>query len=272
MNLNENQRASQEQFDRQSERYGRTHILADTSDLDAAVEGVPFPKQGMALDVATGGGHTALWLARRGLRVVLSDVSQRMLEQAMALLEVDGFLAETRQHVAEELPYPGRSFDAVTCRVAAHHFDDPFAFTTEVARVLKPGGWFLLVDGTVPDGESEAARWLNEVERLRDASHVRLLSPSEWGRLCISTGLEVVRSSVSSLLQPSLEWYFDTAATPPDRRERVMKLIAAASDRTREIYRVEQEGGVTRWQWQRIQLVARRRGGGTTLLQSLGGE
>jgi hypothetical protein len=52
------QRSAQEQFDRQSERYGRGHILADTSDVAAALAHVPSQAGRRALDVATGAGHT----------------------------------------------------------------------------------------------------------------------------------------------------------------------------------------------------------------------
>jgi 2-polyprenyl-3-methyl-5-hydroxy-6-metoxy-1,4-benzoquinol methylase len=76
------QAASAAQFDRQSDRYGKSHILADTSDVAAALAGVAVPKDGRALDVATGGGHTALYLATQGWRVTAGDIAPRMLENA----------------------------------------------------------------------------------------------------------------------------------------------------------------------------------------------
>ena len=61
--LDVKQSASAAQFNRQSDRYGKSHILADTQDVDQGLRGVLPPSGGAALDVATGGGHTALWLA-----------------------------------------------------------------------------------------------------------------------------------------------------------------------------------------------------------------
>jgi len=62
------QAAAAAQFNRQSDRYGKTHILADTRDVAAALAGATRPAGGAALDVATGGGHTARYLAQQGWR------------------------------------------------------------------------------------------------------------------------------------------------------------------------------------------------------------
>lgn len=71
------QSASAAQFDRQSDRYGKSHILADTQDVAAALEGLAASAGATALDVATGGGHTALWLARHGWKVTAGDIAHR---------------------------------------------------------------------------------------------------------------------------------------------------------------------------------------------------
>ena len=79
------QRSSQEQFDRQSDRYGKSHILADTSDVAELLKHVPPRPTKRTLDVATGGGHTGLYLAEHGWTVTLADLSAAMLERAKAL-------------------------------------------------------------------------------------------------------------------------------------------------------------------------------------------
>jgi ubiquinone/menaquinone biosynthesis C-methylase UbiE len=254
--LDATQQAAAAQFTRQSNATG--HILEDVSDLQEALNYLPMTKQMRVLDVACGAGHCGLHLASLGHEVTLADVSEGMLQRTREAAERRGFSVTTNQHAAEAMPYENASFDLVTCRVAPHHFSSPAQFVRETARVLKPHGHFLLIDGTVPDGEMEAAEWLNRVEKLRDPSHVRLLPASEWSELCVQAGLTVQQVLRREKKQPDLEWYFEAAGTAPENRQTVRELISNASDSIRNLYRISEEEGKIVWQWPMLTLIATR--------------
>jgi ubiquinone/menaquinone biosynthesis C-methylase UbiE len=259
-NFDAAQAASAAQFDRQSDRYGSSHILADTSDVAEALAGVAPSGGGRALDVATGGGHTALRLAQMGWSVTAGDVSPRMLENAAKLLRAEGHPLETRLFAAEQMPYPDAAFDLVTVRVAPHHFSSPRRFVGEAARVLRPGGHFLLIDGSVPDADSETAEWLHRVERWRDPSHGRFLSRGEWEAIVLGSGLSLLASSLHPRKQPDLNWYFETAATPAQNRSLVLEAVRTAPAGVRAALRLAVEGGRITWWWPMLKLLARRDG------------
>jgi hypothetical protein len=124
---------------------------------------------------------------------------------------------------------------------------------------LKPGGWFLLIDGSMPDDDPEAEEWLHQVEKLRDPSHNRLLSRDTWSTLCDDRRLVVQSSHLLSLKQPDLEWYFAAANTPPENREKVCALIASASEHVRRVFRLADEDGKIVWWWPRLTLIARKK-------------
>lgn len=260
MNLNEIQQAAREQFARQSHRYAAGHVLENTEDVAAAAAAhlAGLPARARVLDIATGAGHTALFFAERGHDVTAADIAQPMLERVREAACKRGVAVTTKLHSAESLPYADGEFDLVTCRVAAHHFASPEDFVRETARVLKPGGAFLLIDGTVADGHAEAEEWMHRIEKLRDPSHHRMLTPGAWSRLCEAAGLAVFSADVTQFQQPDLEWYFETAATAPENRAEVLRLIADAPRSARELFQLAEEGGKTVWQWQRLTLVARK--------------
>jgi len=256
--LDEVQRAAQEQFARRSHRYGKGHILENIEDVRQAIAPLALPAKARALDVATGGGHTGLYLASLGCRVTLSDIAQPMLERSLKAAQERGFEVETRLHPAEKFPYEDETFHIVTCRVAPHHFSSPEAFVKETARVLKKGGYFVLIDGTVEDDQPEAEEWTHKVEKLRDPSHNRFLTPRAWQALCENTGLKVQTVTLNSRKQPDIEWYFETAATSPENRAAVLELVKNAPESARKLFHLAEEDGKIVWWWQNLTLVARK--------------
>jgi len=257
-NMDSIQRAAQQQFDRQSDRYGKGHILSDVSDVKYALGRLTWLKPGHALDVATGAGHTGLCVASAGWQVTLADISTAMLERAAATARERGLTVETRQHTAESFPYMDGTFDLVTCRVAAHHFSDPAAFVRETARVLKPDGAFLLIDGSIEDNQPVAEEWIHAVEKFRDPSHHRFLSQGAWTKLCEAAGLRVEFSELQPFKQPDLNWYFDTANTSPENRAKVLELVRTTPPEARNLFHLGEEDGKIVWWWQRLVLAAKR--------------
>jgi len=144
----------------------------------------------------------------------------------------------------------------VTSRVAPHHFASPAKFVTEAARVLKPGGHLMVIDGSVPDDDPETEEWLHKIEKWRDPSHGRLLSRKAWEKLCTDSGLKVVRSELHPFKQPDLQWYFETAATSSENRALVLQAVAEASPHVRKAMKLGEEEGKIIWWWPRLTLLA----------------
>lgn len=181
----------QQQFGANAAAYATSAVHAKGASLARLVELVGPHKDWAVLDVATGAGHTAAAFAPHVARVVASDLTPQMLDQAAKLAREKGYANMTTASAdAEKLPFPDKSFDVVTCRIAPHHFPNIPAFLAESLRVLKPGGTFALVDNVSPDeivtpGHSaaalgEAAAAYNTFEKVRDPSHGRALTTAEW--------------------------------------------------------------------------------------------
>ncbi len=192
----------QSQFGTHAAAYATSSVHAKGWSLERLVDLAAPEASWRVLDIATGAGHTAAAFAPLVAHVIASDITTEMLSEAANLAAARGLANMTTASAdAEALPFAAASFDLVTCRLAAHHFPQPAAFVAETARVLKPGGTLGLVDNIAPDvaalpafsaseiGAAEAD--YNAFEKLRDPSHGRALTLSEWTALMERSGLAV---------------------------------------------------------------------------------
>jgi SAM-dependent methyltransferase len=186
-----------------AEAYRTSAIHASGDDLDLVVEWCEPAAGVTVLDVATGGGHVARRLREGGATVVTVDPAPGMQADTTA--------------PAESLPFADGSFDAVACRIAAHHFADVQAAVREMARVARDR--VIVCDNTFVSEASE------EADRLRDPSHVRNYSVTEWHALFQGAGLQVTDER---FLERPLEvepWLVRVGCTGSDA-ERVRELLA----------------------------------------------
>jgi len=105
---------------------------------------------GEAVDVGCGPGHLAIDLARRarGLHVTGIDLSDEVLTQGRDNAQRAGVADRVSFHRgdAQQIPFPDASLDLVVTTLSLHHWSDPVAVLDEIARVLRPGGSFLVFD------------------------------------------------------------------------------------------------------------------------------
>ena len=116
-----------------------------------------------ALDIGAGTGKYTQLLAQRGWRITAVDPSADML----ARLSADLPGATTLTGTAEHLGLPGASADLAVV-AQAWHWCDPLAASTEIARVLRPGGALGLVWNQLDVG----VPWVHRLARIMHAGDV----------------------------------------------------------------------------------------------------
>jgi ubiquinone/menaquinone biosynthesis C-methylase UbiE len=196
----------QAQFGPSAQDYVTSTGHAAGADLERLVAWGRRRASPRVLDVATGGGHTALAFAGFTPVVIAADLTLPMLEAACGFIRGKGvsnvrFLAAD----VEALPFRDASFGVVTCRTASHHFPAILTAVKEVARVLEPGGSFLVQDILGHD-DRELAAFILDVEKRRDPSHVRSLPQREWVAFLKAAGLTVIDEGMLSKVRNWEEW------------------------------------------------------------------
>jgi demethylmenaquinone methyltransferase/2-methoxy-6-polyprenyl-1,4-benzoquinol methylase len=107
------------------------------------------------LDVATGTGDVAIEIAKRFplAHVVGIDPSTEMLKLASIKITESGLSEriQLKEGVAEELPFPSCTFDAVTIAFGIRNTKDPLLSLKEMKRVLRKGGKVFLLEFGIPE-------------------------------------------------------------------------------------------------------------------------
>src|SRR5579859_6547157 len=140
---------------------------------------------GSVLDVGCGTGKLLRLAASYWpeAQLIGADPAKGMIERAKRLTPNATFFTSA----AEALLLQDASVDLALSTMSFHHWQDQAAGIREVARVLRPGGYFILVDASFPN-------WLVQVFRLK-----RFHSPAQLRTLFIQAGLHVQ-------MQQTLAW------------------------------------------------------------------
>ena len=107
----------------------------------------PYKAGHCALDVGTGTGQFAVYLAKNGFEVTGVDLSAGMIEKAQHNAAQEGLPIHFQVGDAEHLDFADNSFDVLVSRNLLWTLPQPEQALREWKRVLKPGGRLVLSDG-----------------------------------------------------------------------------------------------------------------------------
>jgi ubiquinone/menaquinone biosynthesis C-methylase UbiE len=160
----------------------------------------------VVVDVGCGTGRllSRLRSAFPAATLIGIDAAAGMIEVASGKPELAGVRLSVAK--ADALPLEDASCDAVVSTISFHHWDDQAAGLREVARVLRPGGRVLVVDGFVRGAlaplmrrfghrhgvglrtEGEMLRLMHDAS-LRAAEYVRVGPPASPLGIMVATPL-----------------------------------------------------------------------------------
>jgi SAM-dependent methyltransferase len=196
------------------------------------VEALKLTNEDTVLEVGCGTGIFALSLAGHAAHVTGLDLTPEMLAQARALqAELNIANVSWQQGDALPLPFAAGTFSIVVSKATFHHFIDPAAVLSQMARVAAPGARLSVSDMTFEPAQGVT---FDRIEKLRDPSHVRVLAAEELRGLGSAAGLSEVGFWQTSTPLP-FEAVLATSFPEPGNLERV-----------REFYRADAASGEDR--------------------------
>ncbi|MGG6229219.1 bifunctional demethylmenaquinone methyltransferase/2-methoxy-6-polyprenyl-1,4-benzoquinol methylase UbiE [Tenacibaculum sp. SDUM215027] len=144
-------------FDNISEDYdGLNRVISlgiDVSWRKKVVKLVGENNPQQILDIATGTGDLALMMSELNpVKIVGLDISEGMLQVGRQKIAKANLSNKIKMIVgdSENIPFPDNTFDAVTVSFGVRNFENLDKGLTEILRVLKPEGKFVVLETSNP--------------------------------------------------------------------------------------------------------------------------
>ena len=227
----------QTQFGDVAANYLASAVHAAGADLEVMARCAPLRTGSIVLDAGCGAGHTAAAFAPNVAWVYACDFTGAMLDQVKRLARQRDLANITPQLAdIEHLPFPDDSFDIVTSRYSAHHWQHPERAIDEIRRVLRDKGDFIISD-IMASEEYPQDTFLQTIELLRDPSHVRDYRISEWRAMLSAAGFRAELMHSFKLELHFRNWT-RRMETPLQNREMIKTVFDGASQDIKSVFQL----------------------------------
>lgn len=226
-----------EQFSRQAIPF--SELPGHSQSMQILIELSGVSESDDVLDIACGPGLVACEFAPHARHVTGVDITQQMIEQAKER-QKEKQLSNLSWQVGNvlPLPFPDAHFSIVLTRYSFHHFLMPAAVLAEMLRVCKPGGKVMVVDVVQQPEKAEA---YDQLEKLRDPSHVHALTFPEMAAIVEASGLSNIKTAQYTV-DGELEKQLNASFPNPGDEDKIREMFRADLESDRMGIDVHQHG------------------------------
>lgn len=220
-------------WDERSQTYNKIQWVNQGSTLECMVEAAAACRPEKILDLGTGTGKvlTAMQKAYPAATCYGIDISAGMMDK------IEAKNVHLSVGKIEDLSrFPDDSFDVVTARMVLHHSVDLIAVFSEVNRVLRSGGRFIICEGNPPS--KECLEFYETMFRYKETRHTFLID--DLMNLCINADFESITGNIITMKQMSLNNWLQNAGVPFRNVDIIRKMHYQASDQVKEAYHMQE--------------------------------
>ncbi len=229
------------------ERSGNWHDsavwIADDGLLGAIGAMCAVPPESEALDVCCGSGVVGASFRGRVSRIIGLDITPEMVALSRQRLD------EVRHGTVYDIPFPDERFALVCNREVMHLMPEPERMMSEVARVLKPGGQFVVAQ-ILPFSAADAA-WMFRIFKKKQPLLYHMFQDEDFTALIEGAGLVIDRVE-EFLLWENIDVWIDTHETSTLHRYQIRELFEEAPAEVRAVhpFKVLPSGKILDcWRW-----------------------
>lgn len=185
------------------------------------------PPDSEALDVCCGSGVVGASFRGRVRKITGLDITPEMVVLARERLD------EVIHGTVYDIPFPDNRFELVCNREVMHLMPDPMRMMSEVVRVLKPGGQFV-VGQILPFSEADAA-WMFRIFKKKQPLLYHMFQEEDFEALLHEAGLIDIEMHEFCVWE-DIDVWIDTYETSTLHRHEIRRLYQEAPAEVRAVH------------------------------------
>jgi DNA gyrase subunit B len=218
----------QEQFGERSKSWHQSAVWITHEELlKSHGDLCKVSKDAIALDVCCGSGVVGASFRPHVKKVIGLDLTPQMVNLAKSRLD------EVVQGNVYQIPFTDSSFDLVCTREVLHLLPYPEKPVSEIYRVLKPGGQFI-VGQILPFGEADAA-WMYRVFKKKQPLIYNMFQEEDFRKLLLNAGFVDLEMKEMNVWE-SIDVWINSYETTEIHRHEIRDLFKNAPSEARDIH------------------------------------
>lgn len=182
------------------------------------------------LDVCCGSGVVGASFKGKVGKMIGLDITPEMIDLARTRLD------QVNQGTVYDLPFMEGSFDLVVNREVLHLLPNPERPVSEIFRVLKPGGQFI-VGQILPFGPEDSA-WMYRIFKKKQPLIFNMFQEDDFRALLLGAGFVDLEMTEYNLWE-SIDLWIDTHETTNLHRHEIRDLFYNAPQEARDVHPFE---------------------------------
>lgn len=218
-----------------SENYDKLKWVSESGYIEAFVSSTDFNKEDVVLDVGTGTGVIAHFIAPKVKEVIGLDISQDMLNHS----NWNGNKYFIKRDILNPIFYEG-VFDKVTARMVFHHITERTQEAMdECYRVLRKGGKMVFSEGIPPSPEVK-----EDYSRIFEQKEKRITFLEEdLINLMKNSGFKNLETITYIMRGFSVRDWLLNSGLPKEKQELIFQMHTAGSKEFKRVYNLRNANG-----------------------------
>lgn len=195
--------------------------------LDSHADHFEENKEAIALDVCCGSGVVGASFKHKVKKVIGLDLTPEMVALSKTRLD------EVHQGNVYNIPFPDNSFDLVCTREVLHLLPYPENPVSEIFRVLKPGGKFV-VGQILPFNEVDGA-WMYRIFKKKQPLIYNMFQEEDFRKMLLSAGFNNLQMTEMNVWE-NIDVWINSYETTHLHRHEIREIYRNASSEIKKAH------------------------------------